>query len=346
MNRGKARSHILVMRAGQLGDTVFATSIIEPLRRRYGDATRIDLVVKQGLADLFRHDDRIGRVFELAHRNLPIPLNLDKCRIVSTSWRHPYDLLVNLETGALLNDLARLVRAAHKVGNPYGGVADDREGEHAVGHLRRIYRTFLSDAELQQAVPTLVGPHLATLAGRLGLPREYLVLNPTNSQFTKRDYRSYRAWPLEHWRELIRTLAARRPESILLVGGQGEQEYFRHLSPLPENVHSLAGRTGLDELITLLAHARAVVTTDTGPAHLAAAVNTPVFAIFGPSDDRKTGPFPTPENDVHILNAHLPCSPCSLTGGIEDCDWNECMHEVTPAQLFAALEELLDRSAG
>ena len=336
---------ILVMRAGQLGDTLFATSIIEPLRQCYGDAVRIDFVLKSGMGQLFAYDSRISRTFELAHRNLPAPLNPGKLRVVAAALRQPYDLLVNLETGTLLNDLVLMIRSTRKEGMPFRKVADDRDGEHAVDHLRRMYEFFLPNRCLAAAEPTLFSPPLADVAEKFNLPSEYLVLNPTNSQFTKRDYRSYRAWPLAYWRELIGSLAARRSESIILVGGQGEQEYFRYLAPLPAGVISLAGRTRLDELSSVLAHAKAVITTDTGPSHLAAAVGAPVFAIFGPSDDRKTGPYPTPKNRVHILSARLSCSPCSLTARITECDLNRCMQEVTPPQVLAALDGILGNSS-
>ncbi len=329
------------MRAGQLGDTVFATSIIEPLRQRFGPQLSLDLVLKRGLGRLFSHDERIGRTFELAHRNLPIPLNLDKLRVVTHSRRRPYDLAINLETGSLLDDLVRAVRSDEKVGSPYGTTADDRQGEHAVTHLHRFFRSFLAEGNVALATPSLCGAPWEEVSARHSLPRDYIVLNPTNSHFGKRDHRTYRAWPLEHWRQLIRSLVADRSERVVIVGGKGEREYFRHLGPLPAAVLSLAGQTRLDELVTVLSRAKAVVTTDTGPAHLAAAVNAPVVAIFGPSDDRKTGPYATPDNAVHILNARLDCSPCSLTPRIKECPWNRCMHEVTPQQVLDKLAEVL-----
>jgi ADP-heptose:LPS heptosyltransferase len=91
----------------------------------------------------------------------------------------------------------------------------------------------------------------------------------------------------------------------------------------------------------VLGSADAVVTTDTGPGHLAAALGTPVAAIFGPSDDRRTGAFPRNEGAVRILNARLGCSPCSLTNRIKKCPLNRCMYEVTPDQVFSTVEDLM-----
>ncbi|MEZ4387938.1 MAG: glycosyltransferase family 9 protein [Candidatus Krumholzibacteriia bacterium] len=326
----------LVIRAGQLGDTVFATAVIEPLRAALGPDLRLDWVVKRGMEALLAADPRVGRVFPITHRHLPLPLNRDKLAVVAASWREPYDVLLNLELGRQFLGLARLVRARQRFGRPFQLVADDRPAEHAVEHVRRQCALVVGAAPAAAGEPTL---KVATVAAELGLRTPYLVVNPTNSQFRKQDHRSYRAWPVAHWRELLAKLAA-GPDQVVLIGGRAEEAYFGLLEPLPDGVVSLAGRTSLAQLMAVLDGARALVTTDTGPAHLAAALATPVVAIFGPSDHRKTGPFATPSNTVAILRAGLPCSPCVFTGELERCPANRCMQLVTPDQVLAALARI------
>jgi len=333
---------VLVIRAGQLGDTIFVTSVIEPLRQMYGPAVQIDLVVKSGLENLFSDDPRIDHVFGIRHRHLALPLNPDKLQIVRASYRAPYDVLINFELGNQFPLLVRLIKARQKYGRPYQFIADDDPASHAVEHVRRIMGLLLPPDKMILAHPHLVGSDFPPLRDRLQLPAEYIVLNPTNSQFMKRDYRSYRAWPVAHWRQLMADLTATRREKIVLIGNQGEREYFALLEPLPTGVISIAGRTTITELIAVLQHARALITTDTGPSHLAAAVGTPVLAIFGPSDHRKTGPFPTPGNSVNITTLALECSPCSLTGAIRQCPANRCLLDLLPTQVLTDLATLID----
>ena len=333
---------ILVIRAGQLGDTVFATSIIRPLRAAFGPDTVIHWVAKRGMEGLFASDPRIERVFGLAHRNLPLALNRDMLRVVAASWREPYDILVNLEQGRQFLTLVRLVRARAKYGRPFRAVIDDQPDLHAVEHYRRIYALLVPRQHLAQADPDLVGAPPDQVRRRFDLPDRYLVVNPTNSHFHARDYRSHRSWPVTHWRELLERLAQERSETVVLIGGRSEDAYFRLLEPVPAGVLSLVGRTSLTELVGVLAGARALVTTDTGPSHLAAAVGTPVLAIFGPSDHRKTGPFATADNLVRILSAGLDCSPCSHTDRIRSCPDNRCMQAVPPERVVAELASVLD----
>ena len=69
----------------------------------------------------------------------------------------------------------------------------------------------------------------------------------------------------------------------------------------------LTERTTLKELVGVIAEARALVTNDSGPMHVAAAVGTPVVAIFGPTNPRRTGPYGAGHR---VLSGRAPCSPC------------------------------------
>jgi ADP-heptose:LPS heptosyltransferase len=331
---------VLVLRAGLLGDTLFATSIFEPLRETYGRACEIHLVLRKGLAALFRGDPRISRILEIQYRKIPVPLHGRKLRLVGQSWLRPYDLVVNLETGPLFNDLMYTLRAHRKIGRPWESALDDRPGEHAIERLRRIYELFLPSETVRRGAPSLIVPEGRRVVQEFGLPERYFVLNPTNSHFQKNDYRSYRAWPEDHWHRLIHLLTTRRTEALVLIGGAGEEGYLSRFLGNDARIISLAGRTHLDQLVAVIAGARAMISTDTGPSHVAAAVNTPVLVIFGPSDYHRTAPFSTPENHVRVLTADLECSPCSLTGAIRDCPWNRCMHEVTPERVLEEMESM------
>lgn len=331
-------TRVLAIRAGQLGDTVFASSIIAPLRRRFGDDVVIDWVAKAGPSRLFAADPRIHRVFELRNRKTPLLLNPGKFRLVAESVREPYDIAVNMELGPIFNSTMRLLRARHKLGMPYQYHAEP-QGYHAVENLQLIYRELFDADVMREANPSLVGPPISGVLAKYRLRQPYVLLHPTTSHFNKTDYRNYRSWPAEHWRELIRLLSSDRRAQLVLLGARGEEPYFEQLGTLPPDTHSLVGKTSMSELISVIGGAAALVTTDTGPSHIAAAVNTPVFAIFGPSDYHKTGPYSTPSNRVHVVSANLSCSPCSLSGMIRSCPRNRCMFDVTPERVAAAVRE-------
>ena len=95
---------------------------------------------------------------------------------------------------------------------------------------------------------------------------------------------------------------------------------------------NLGGQTTLLELAYLYKKARLVITTDSGPMHLAAAVGTPVVALFGPTDPARTGPY----GEGHtIVRTELPCSPCFL----KKCPTRKCMQDISPEQVFEVIAE-------
>jgi len=339
MSMRTSAKRVLVLRAGMLGDTVFATSLFEPLRASFGPDCRIDLVLKQGMAGLFRHDTRVGDIFEVKYRRLPCLLSPEKLPVLLSSRRHPYHLLVNLESGSFFNGLVRLVKADRKFGTPYATAADDRPAEHAVERLRRIYRLFLPETAVTLARPSLVPPPASAVRLPAELPRDYVIFHPANSHFRKNDYRGYRSWPLEHWKALAR-LWEGRPERICFIGSAGEAPFLRELLQVVPQAISLVGRTSLEQLSAVIAGAKALVTTDTGPSHVAGALGTPVIVLFGPSEFRRTAPFSTPGNRVLVLSTHQPCSPCSLDGRIRTCPQNRCMTELVPEMVFEALRSV------
>ncbi|MEJ2398027.1 MAG: glycosyltransferase family 9 protein [Gammaproteobacteria bacterium] len=310
-NISKAK-RILVVRAGALGDTVFCSSIIPALAHHFGDDVIIDWVAKKNIGRIFQNEPRIRHVFELKSRRAPFLVNKAKLQVVAASFREPYDYAINLELGDMFNSVMRLVRAHNKIGMPYTHFSAPAE-THAVENLHIIYRSFLDEADIRYAA---------------------------NSHHDKTSSINHRAWPVSHWQSLMKLLNDNGVPNII-IGGKGEDEYFSGFGKLPQHTISLAGRTGFGELISVIQGAKCVVSTDTGPSHIAAAVNTPVITLIGPTNPSRTGPYRTKSNKVLMLNAHLPCSPCYHTERLKNCQHNLCMEKIVPEQVLqAVLNEL------
>ena len=326
---------MLVIRAGQVGDTAYASSIIEPLRTHYGPGVTIDWLGKTGIVRLFARDPRVRHIFEVDSRRMPLAFNPGKLRVLAHALHEPYDLAVNLELGDIFNGLMRLLPARRKVGMPYRYFAEPPEA-HAVDNLKLIYADFLPPEIVDTAAPSLCGTPAEEVRERLGLPQDYLVLVPANSHLGRRRALNHRAWPPGHWRDLIRRLAG-AGETVVLAGGASDRAFIESLGPFPAQVHNTAGRTDFPDLIGLIEGARAVVTTDTGPAHIAGAVNTPVIVLIGPTNPARTAPYATPHNNVKILRAGLPCSPCYHTPALGQCRHNRCMDAILPGEVAVSV---------
>jgi ADP-heptose:LPS heptosyltransferase len=119
---------------------------------------------------------------------------------------------------------------------------------------------------------------------------------------------------------------AERGGTIVLTGATADRPLVNDVrAGLGDlRVVDLCGAVDLVELAAVLREVDVLVTGDTGPMHLAAAVGTPVVALFGPSNPDRYGPLPGPH---HILRVNLPCSPCGQVrlpparcrGHVPDC---------------------------
>ena len=326
---------ILVIRAGQLGDTVFAASIIKPLRNHFGDDTVIDWVAKSGMGNIFDQDPRINRIFNMKTRKTPFFINSSKQQIILSALFDPYDYIINLELGSIFNDVVRLTRAKNKIGMPYKHFTEPAE-THAVENLHLIYESFLSKEDMAVAQPSLIGSNFSELKEKFNLPEKYIVLSPSNSHHNKKSSVNLRAWPIEHWKELF-ILLEKNNINAVMVGAESERQYFNQLEPLSKNIISLVGKTNFPELIGLIGGANSLVVTDTGPAHIAAAVDTHVYALIGPTNFKRTGPYQTSTNKVTILSSDAECSPCYHTDMMRTCMDNKCMTGIKPEDVVSSI---------
>lgn len=167
------------------------------------------------------------------------------------------------------------------------------------------------------------------VAAGADLDRPVIAINPMTT------------WPSKHWTSSgfadLAEVLAKRGLTVVFTGGPGDhgpiQEILAGLQP--GLVISIAGQTDLMTLAAVYRLARLVISTDTGPMHLAASVHTPVVALFGPTAPWRTGPY----GNIHkVVRKDLACSPCLK----RDCRFGstECMHAISVDDVLAAVDEL------
>ncbi|MFW6192595.1 MAG: glycosyltransferase family 9 protein, partial [Gemmatimonadota bacterium] len=159
-----------------------------------------------------------------------------------------------------------------------------------------------------------------------------------------------RRWPAERFRELAERLG-RDGVSTPVFGGDAERGRTAAVSDGVEGAVDLGGRTSLEALAGGLLACDVLVTNDSGPMHLAAAVGCPVVVPSGPADAVQTRPLGTPARLVGRFD--LPCVPCVLNecprsgeGYVLREAERECMHLITVEEIREAVIELLERPRG
>jgi ADP-heptose:LPS heptosyltransferase len=325
----KVPSSCLIIRPGGIGDALLLAASVVALRARF-PGIAIDILVEQRNAGTFALIPGLRKVFCYDR-----PANL-----VSV-LRRRYDVVIDTEQWHRLSAVVcRLVRSEMKIGfatnerarmftHPVSYELDRYEALSFLDLLKPLGIT-ASDSSPPDVLtlPTAARQQAADLLSPLG-QQPFLALFAGASIPEKR-------WVAENFREVIDWCLA-DGMAVVMVGGDGDAETNNEIAS-GRPVLNLAGHTSLAGTAAVLELAACVVSGDSGVLHLAAGLNRPTVALFGPSNVRKwalRGPG-------HIVLTTSPaCSPCSKFGYTPPCSNQiRCLAELTPQHVCQAIAEL------
>jgi ADP-heptose:LPS heptosyltransferase len=335
-------SSILLMERYGLGDGVLCTPVVEALSAAYPQA-RITTYASPYVAEL-------RRTCPLVHEIIPAGGE-------GQLLRRCFDATVDLTGRLSMARLCRRIGSPIRVGAPwwrlrvgaslfYTHVVRDRPGQHVVEHKLDLARRLGAQVSNPMRLRVWLKPEDEEAARRwlaqAGAPMQsgLLALNiavggkRTGSQLGRR-------WPIEAFAELSELARKSLRLEPVVVGGPEDAAHARQLASLVSGrVLVAAGQLSIMETAALLKQCEAIVSGDTGPMHLGAAVGVPVVAIFGRSDPGWSGPWGKHE----IVRAGFACSPCR---GRPHSRWRPCLRNydcvsaVKPEQAFLALVRIL-----
>ncbi len=337
---------VLLVKPSALGDVVHTLPVVATLHARYPQLT-LDWLVEEEAAPLVQGHPAIAETVVSRRRQWLKTLRSGgamSALSAMTSFARAlrarrYDAVLDLQ--GLLKSAAYVVAA----GAPLRvGLADAREGAglvythrvpvppqpvHAVERYLALAAAVDATTAIRDfTIPVAEADRAAADAQMVGLRRPLAVLHPATRWPTK-------LWPVDRWAALAATLT-NEGWGVLVTGSPADVPLTATISgQVGAQCRSVAGKLTLKELAAVLGLADIMVTVDSGPMHMGAAVGTPVVALFGPTDPARTGPL-----GVHrIVRAPLPCVPClSRTCQIEDT--HACMRALDIDVVLAAVREL------
>lgn len=329
---------ILVMRTYFLGDVLLATPVLEALRRAFPAARIVVLAKRRGVAVL-ANNPNVDEVvvyddapdYHLPHRQWRLALRLRRER---------FDLAVDLSGNLMSSWILWAADPGYRVGFNHAGfprlldrripyVSEGSVVEHLLSAVASLGATadpfpriYLRDEEREEA---------ARVLAEAGVARgtRFAALSPGANW-------EYRRWPAERHAELSRRLRVDGVPSVL-TGSEDDRELCDGIAEASRgSAVSLAGRLDVRGLAAALERAAVFVGSDSGPMHIAAAVGTPVVALFGPNTPERFAPRGAP---TRVLRHAYPCSPCEQKRCVRPDD--RCMAAITVDEVFAAAKELL-----
>ncbi|MBE0662555.1 MAG: glycosyltransferase family 9 protein [Bacteroidales bacterium] len=150
-----------------------------------------------------------------------------------------------------------------------------------------------------------------------------------------------RRWPASNYIELIRKILDAYKCLVICIGSDDESELLKMLkNPFEENVRILENSFSLREIAAIIGKCNLFIGNDSGPMHLAAAVKTPVIALFGITNSQKSKPWGN-HKKVIVINKGLACSPCYTFNDKVVCKEYSCIKSITILEVYRAVMLIL-----
>jgi 3-deoxy-D-manno-octulosonic-acid transferase/heptosyltransferase-1 len=346
--------NILIIKMSAIGDVIHTLPALNALRRHFPDA-RITWLVEEAASGLIDSHQAVDRVLVSRRQRWVKGLLGRFCAknaaAIFSFMRElrdtEYDLVIDFQGLMKSAVMAGLCRGQRKIGYNKTRefsylILNDRilpydMDKHAIfRYLNLLTCVGIDRSEIVFKIPFGEGERLRIRwmlqeAGWTGEP--VVAINPGTKWKTK-------LWDAAKFSRLTDMVKEDQKSFVVFTGNQADKkEITKVISNVKNRCVDFSGRTDLKELAALYEISRCVVSTDTGPMHLAAAVGTPVVALFGPTAPWRTGPF---GEGHHVLRANLSCSPCFR----KKCDSIACMRDISTQRVFKSVEKILERSSG
>lgn len=340
-----APKNIIVRMPNWIGDAVMATPILEDLKNHWRDA-KITAMCQNPIGTVLQHNPHIDSIYSFSRPNGWIH-RLHRMDIVETLQEGKYDmgvLLTNSFSSAwwfMRGEVKNRMGFADGIRNllldksiPF---PKNKETQHQVITYKMLLeplgvplstttpKVYVSANEMEEAHQFLK---------LLGIDQKKNIIIGINPGAA---YGSAKCWPPERFESVTRELL-KNPEVFVLYFGDatGAPLVNEICKNLPERVINLAGKTTLRELIALINSCSIILTNDSGPMHIAAALGIKLLALFGSTNEVKTGPYPKGK----VIHKHVECSPCYKR--VCPIDFR-CMKRIEVDEVYNELKSLLEQ---
>lgn len=335
---------VCLIKPSALGDIIQTLPVLSALRRLWPQA-HLSWVVKDCFADLLCDHPDLDQIVTFKPNPIGGALLKEMYRLFRVLHQEPYDLAIDLQGLLRSGSMAWATGAPRRIGFSCG-----REGStwcytdtieippHDMPVTQRYWKVITAlggDSYIPAARFGLLTQHQAWAQQQLAaLPGPVLAIHPGAGWQTKR-------WPARHFSRIAQLAHRQYRSSIVLVGGNDCRASAEEITQQCSGpVLDLTGRTTLRQLAALLQAVDVVLSGDSGPMHLAAAVGTPVVSLFTCTNVTRHAPFGQEER---VVASHVHCAASHR----KTCPAMICMDELTPFRVWpmlsVTLQEVLDR---
>ncbi|MFH0839005.1 MAG: glycosyltransferase family 9 protein [Candidatus Omnitrophota bacterium] len=319
------KQKILLITLSNIGDVVLTTPAVDALRANFPGAL-LHVMTSPHAAGVFEKDKRIQRII-LYDKHIKFK---EKLGLLLSLRQENYSMVVDLR-----NTLFPLLLQAKVKTRPFHN-APQCIISMQERHLWKLKNLGIRTDGAQLSVmfdeqdKAYISESLRTYGMTFG--DTIICVSPGARSHIKR-------WPEEKFLELCEKLTDKIKTPIVLIGDKQDRAVTRKISlALKNKIFDLSGLTTICQLACLLKNSVLLISNDSAPVHIAGSTNTPVVAIFGPTDPLKYGPASA---FSAVVKKNLTCSPCEVA----QCKFNhECMQQIGVDEVFEQVTSVLTRT--
>lgn len=315
---------ILIIKPSALGDIVHSLPLLRALKICF-PGVPVHWVVAKGLDEFLRGHPMIEKLWIIDKSGWKKPSRfmqtLSELRQLANGLKsEQYDLTIDMQGLLRTGIISIFTKSIHRLGFKEARegapmfYTDRIEGSWENIHAVDRYMLFAEALGCKDAgIEFPFAPFDENIPLIGSLPSEYIIMAPSAGKEANR-------WPAERFGQL----AARLDLPTVAISSKADIPVVDRLVRASDGkAISIAGKTGIMELAAVIRKARCLISNDTGPMHIAAALDVPVFAIFGPSNPVRTGPY----GEIHtVIQKNLSCVPCYRK---KKCGHWECLEKLT-----------------
>ena len=345
------KPHILIIKLSAIGDVVHSLPLLEVLRQRFPVA-RIDWLIEEDASGIVEGHPCIDELLILPRKSWLrrfrkkgefVSVTREIPRFIREFRSRKYDIVIDLQGLLKSGILTFVARGKRKI-----ALNNAREGSalfikervaipdpqmHALERYLCIARHLgAENTRWDGYIPIHESDkaYVDSLLQRFDNGRSLVTINPMAKWKTK-------LWEPTRFASLADLVHEKRGAEIIFTGSDTDRAAIEEIqSAMSTEALNLAGRTTLKQLAYLYQRCAVVISTDTGPMHIAAAMRSPlVVALFGPTSPSKTGPY---GGRKKVIRAGVACSPCFK----KRCDDMRCMRGITVDMVYEAVKEVIN----
>ena len=329
---------ILIIKLSSIGDVAHTLPCLSALRSAYPHA-KIDWLVEEGPSEILNSNPLLNEAHVIKKRGWFNDFK-GSWSIAKKIQSIGYDIVIDFQGLFKSGIWVFLSRGKRRVGYDKSRefsylflnerLPQYNPDRHAVDRYLDVVKYLGLKCDIVE-FPIYISEHEKKRVGALlksndmGDRTPFLVVNPVARWKTK-------LWGARKFVDLCNKLTDKLSCKIVIIGASSEGEIDKIMRSANNNVVNFAGRLNLKELAYIMSLSSMVITVDSGPMHIAAAMSVPVIAIFGPTAPWRTGPYGKGHT---VIRKELSCSPCFS----RSCNNNmACMEDIEVGDVVKAVE--------